>query len=194
MSEILAPDRKIEEGALLEGTKRTCYACSYAGMEPDSPTLICGHPDTGNGGWGLYIRKEPLDHCPDLREVQAASGEESGRVAQEVELSILVKPIEFVDEASRESLVSYDARRVRYFIERLRAGLPIDPISVESRAYQYRVCSPVGWGPPYVDDGHHRFVAAVLTKTERIPATFGGLVTTINWLTGKRNTLPPELR
>jgi hypothetical protein len=41
--------------------KKTCYACAHSGMEPDSPYLICGHSDLGT--FGLYVKKEPLEHC-----------------------------------------------------------------------------------------------------------------------------------
>jgi hypothetical protein len=40
---------------------KTCYACAYSYMEPDSPFLICGHPE--EGVFGTYLRKQPLEDC-----------------------------------------------------------------------------------------------------------------------------------
>lgn len=47
---------------------KTCKACSFCGSEPDEPFLICGHPDAGT--FGSYLRKEPLDHCPDFSKFE----------------------------------------------------------------------------------------------------------------------------
>jgi hypothetical protein len=47
---------------LLSKTKKTCRACAYSYMEPDSD-LTCGHPDSGT--FGLTLLKEPVHHCPD---------------------------------------------------------------------------------------------------------------------------------
>lgn len=49
-----------------------CHACSYAGMGPNDPYLVCGHPDAGV--MGTFIKKEPLDHCPDFSKFEQHPG------------------------------------------------------------------------------------------------------------------------
>jgi hypothetical protein len=44
-------------------SKPNCRACAHSYMEPDTG-LICGHKDAGL--FGLTIRSEPLDHCPEF--------------------------------------------------------------------------------------------------------------------------------
>jgi len=84
--------------------------------------------------------------------------------------------------------------RVRYFYELLQRRKWLDPIEVENRVHQYRICSPVTWGGPEILDGHHRFCAAVLARKRRVMADVYGLESTKNWLTGKLRRLPEELR
>lgn len=50
----------------------TCYACAYSYMEPDSPFLVCGHPDAGT--MGEFVKREPLGHCPDFCKFKQHSG------------------------------------------------------------------------------------------------------------------------
>lgn len=86
----------------------------------------------------------------------------------------------------------WDIGRVHHFVQVLERGDAIDPVSIESHVYGNGMAPP-SWGPPFVYDGHHRFAAAVLTKQETIAASFGGLVTTLNWLVGRRKNPPPEV-
>jgi len=104
-----------------------------------------------------------------------------------------VLPIDFVPETDRISVPNYDVRRIRTFLDEIREGKTLAPIDIENESSQYRITSPIRWGGPLIVDGHHRFVAAHLAGKEHIPATFGGLETTINWLTGKRKRIPEEL-
>lgn len=50
-----------------------CHACAHSYMEPDSPYLICGHKDTGRP-FGLFIKKEPLEHCPSYSKFEQHPG------------------------------------------------------------------------------------------------------------------------
>lgn len=83
----------------------------------------------------------------------------------------------------------WDLGRVHHFVQLLEARQELDPIVIDSRVYG------LSWGPPFVWDGHHRFVAAVLVRRRRILASCGGLVTSIEWLTGerRRDRRPPEI-
>lgn len=87
----------------------------------------------------------------------------------------------------------WDLGRVRHFVERVESGDVLDPIELESVSYQARPGSPLAWGPPGIMDGNHRLAAAAILGLERIPATFGGPLTTLKWLTGARRTPPPEV-
>jgi len=49
-----------------------CHACANSGMEPDADYLICGHPDAGPVG--KFIKKEPLDHCPNFSKFEQHPG------------------------------------------------------------------------------------------------------------------------
>lgn len=51
---------------------KTCMACSYCGMGPDDPYPVCGHPDAGQ--MGLFIKSEPLPHCPDFSKFKQHPG------------------------------------------------------------------------------------------------------------------------
>jgi len=89
--------------------------------------------------------------------------------------------------------VTYDLGRVHYFVQELKRGVPLDPIIVETTVFPTRAAGPPAWGPPHIEDGHHRFAAAVLTRQRTIPMKFGGLLTTRDWLTGARRNAPPEI-
>lgn len=102
------------------------------------------------------------------------------------------------EEAQRETdlpgLASgWDLGRIRWFVEEIERGAALDPIELESQSFQYRIGYPVVWGPPTVQDGNHRLAAAAIVGLERIPSTFGGPLTTLRWLEGKRKTPPPEV-
>ena len=81
----------------------------------------------------------------------------------------------------------YDIKRVRHFIDCINSGRGLDPISIDTYVHQYRVGSPIIWGLPIVEDGHHRFIAAVVAGKRRIAASVSGLVRHRDWLIG---TLP----
>jgi hypothetical protein len=87
---------------------------------------------------------------------------------------------------------TYDLGRVHFFMQQLGDGVQLDPIVVETTVYPTRGGSPA-WGPPHLEDGHHRFAAAVLARCRRIPMTFGGLLTTRDWLVGTTRQPPPEI-
>lgn len=82
---------------------------------------------------------------------------------------------------------AYDLGRVRFFVDQLRAGEEIDPIIIETSWLPGPTPIPLGM---FIDDGHHRFAAAVLLRRRRIPASCGGLLELIKWLTGERRSLP----
>lgn len=105
-----------------------------------------------------------------------------------LERVLRTQPVDFVpeDNAKRRSDL-YDLGRVHYFYKKLRGGGSVDPICVETEVpFGSRLGSPTSWGPPVIDDGHHRFAAAVLARKRRIPASFGGVVEQLEWLTGVR--------
>lgn len=81
----------------------------------------------------------------------------------------------------------YDIKRVRFFLEVLRAGRAVDPIVVDNDVRQPCLGSPVYWGTPFVDDGHHRFIAHVLLERDWMPAQLSGLVIHHEWLRGERD-------
>lgn len=90
------------------------------------------------------------------------------------------------------NVLAYDFGRVHFFMQRLKQGAKLDPIDVETSVYPTRG-GPPAWGIPHIEDGHHRFAAAVLAKCLRIPMRFGGVLTTRDWLVGKRRRKPPEI-
>jgi len=45
-----------------------CHACAHSGMGPEDLYLVCGHPDAGV--MGTFIKKEPLDHCPNFSKFE----------------------------------------------------------------------------------------------------------------------------
>ena len=104
-----------------------------------------------------------------------------------LERVLRAKPVpEFVrEEDPRRCRDSFNLGRVHHFYRMLRRGQKITPIEVETyvSSHSFSYCS---WGGPFVQDGHHRFAAAVLAHKRRIPVTFGGLVEQLRWLTGER--------
>lgn len=86
------------------------------------------------------------------------------------------------------SINRYDVGRIRYFMDELEAGRPIDAIRIDTEwSYAHWPYRPLG---AYVDDGHHRFMAAVFLRRRRIPAKVDGLVDLKEWLTGERQRWP----
>jgi hypothetical protein len=99
-------------------------------------------------------------------------------------------PCDYVKDEERRTYSDYDERRIAYFIEKGRQyGVDtFTPIEIDT-TWHGRWATP---GPPVVMDGHHRLGAAVYLAVKRIPASCGGLVTTIDWLTGKTDKFPDE--
>jgi hypothetical protein len=99
-------------------------------------------------------------------------------------------PIEYFDDNSRHSIPNYDSRRIAFFVEqgKNRGVDSFSPIEIDTKWYG-RMASP---GAPIVTDGHHRLAAAIYLGAERIPSSCGGLMTTIDWLTGKTDEFPNE--
>jgi hypothetical protein len=87
---------------------------------------------------------------------------------------------------------TYDFGRVHFFMRLLKQGRQLDPIVVETTVYPTRG-GPPAWGPPHIEDGHHRFAAAVLAKCRRIPMAFGGLLSSRDWLVGATRSPPTEI-
>jgi hypothetical protein len=88
----------------------------------------------------------------------------------------------------------YDLGRVRFFMQQFETSKPVDPIVIDQKVIARGWGCPPTWLGPIIDDGHHRFVAAVLLRKRRIPASVGGLVSLCDWLTGRRRTYPPEIQ
>lgn len=101
----------------------------------------------------------------------------------------------YVSAAWRSRSLIWNRGRVRYFYDMIICGEEIDPISIDSQCRQYRAGCPITWGGPFIDDGHHRFAAAILARKRKIRASLGGLVTTHRWLRGEvpLNRIPPEI-
>lgn len=85
----------------------------------------------------------------------------------------------------------YDIRRVRFFMDEILADRPIDPIFVDNEVTPMRWGGPIYWGMPFIDDGHHRFIAHVLLGCDWIPASLGGFGGHHEWLRGERNDFVP---
>ena len=71
--------------------------------------------------------------------------------------------------------------RIRFFVENPER---MDPISLDNEVYN-------GWfGRPIVVDGHHRLIAAAILRRRRILASYSGLLSTLDYLTGKTRKAP----
>ncbi len=91
-----------------------------------------------------------------------------------------VEPVaEYVDNKQVRSGL-WHVGRIRRFVENPSS----DPIEVDND------CHFGSFGPPIVIDGHHRLCAAVIRGDKRITASYSGLVSTLEWLKGKRKTCP----
>lgn len=84
-------------------------------------------------------------------------------------------------------VVAYDHGRVRYFADQLNLGVELDPIEIDNDC-GHQCIYPV----PLVLDGHHRLWAYNLVGREHIPATYGGRLDVLDYLTGRRAQLPTE--
>lgn len=81
----------------------------------------------------------------------------------------------------------YHLGRIHYFVQLLREGVELEPISIDNDCGEGRIL-PV----PVVCDGNHRFVAHILTGRATIRAHYSGREDLLRYLEGKRKTLPKE--
>lgn len=70
----------------------------------------------------------------------------------------------------------YHKRRIRLFLEQLRARVPLDPICVDNYSAEYPF--------PVVDDGNHRLIACMLAHQKYVPATYKGRQDILRYLKG----------
>lgn len=95
-----------------------------------------------------------------------------------------VQPLARFREETRRGLV-YHRRRVRHFVNELRAGRALDPIEVDN------VCGHnCIYAEPLLIDGNHRLLAHVIAGKERVPAIYSGRVDLLRYLEGKRKSRP----
>lgn len=81
----------------------------------------------------------------------------------------------------------YHRGRVRYFVDLLVSGHPLDPIEVGSDLPLKGVrITPV----VFIVDGHHRFLAHCYVKAQHILAEYKGRPDVLRYLEGKRKTCP----
>lgn len=95
------------------------------------------------------------------------------------------EPCQYEDDEDRPFFKNYDSRRIAYFVHN-----PIgwSPVSLDQ---DWHDGNPYG---PVLIDGHHRLGAAIRLGHSRIGASCGGTVTMIEWLQGKTQVMPEELR
>lgn len=84
--------------------------------------------------------------------------------------------------------VGYHAPRVLAFVFRLRAGEQLDPITFDNSFDRWSLTGLV------LIDGHHRLIAAAVTRHTTVSCSYSGRVDLLEWLEGKRRLRPPELR
>jgi len=84
---------------------------------------------------------------------------------------------------SKERIVSrrQHIARIRFFVENPSR---IDAIVLDNDTYNGHFYGPI------VVDGHHRLIAVSILRRRRIPASYSGLVSTLNYLTGKTRKAP----
>lgn len=82
---------------------------------------------------------------------------------------------------------AYNFGRVIHFINEIKAGKEIDPITLDCACINGHVLPD-----PLIIDGWHRFAAHVIAKAPIIRASFSGRVDLLKYLIGKRKTCPQE--
>lgn len=91
----------------------------------------------------------------------------------------------YEDEPFRSD--EYHLGRIRFFCDQITAEETIEPVEIDN------YFDPMGPSSGIVViDGHHRLIAADLTKLIKIPVCYAGLVDGIRWLTGRRRTIPED--
>ena len=73
--------------------------------------------------------------------------------------------------------------RIRFFVENPEK---MDPISLDHEVCKGCFC----FHGPIVVDGHHRLIAAAILRRRRILASYSGLLSTLDYLTGKTRKAP----
>jgi hypothetical protein len=85
------------------------------------------------------------------------------------------------------------AERIRYIAE--TPSIMEDPIEVDNRCGNQSFCpGPVLaiYPEPIITDGNHRFLAHVWKKLKTIPASYGGRVDLLEYLTGESEEMPVD--
>jgi hypothetical protein len=77
---------------------------------------------------------------------------------------------------------AYHKRRIRFFLERIRAREELEPICVANYSPKYPL--------PCVDDGNHRLIACILTHQKYVAATYEGRLDVLRYLEGRRAGFP----
>lgn len=81
----------------------------------------------------------------------------------------------------------YDWGRIAYFLEKISDGSELGPIEIDNDCANGNI-----YAQAVILDGCHRFAAAILAKQMCIPATYGGRIDLLEWLTGERATCPED--
>ena len=82
---------------------------------------------------------------------------------------------------------SYHQARIRFFLGELKAGKALDPIIVDNACAGGFI-----YPEPVLEDGHHRFAAAILFGAKKLAVHYGGRIDLLRYLQGRRKTRPQE--
>lgn len=115
-------------------------------------------------GGELSLKMEGRSPRPSLREVEAS-------------------PSVAYRDSHRD--LEYHLGRMAFFVAAFREGRSVDPVSVDNLCDGGRI-----YPQAILIDGHHRLAAASLLGEPLLPATYGGLVSLLDWLTGKTDEEP----
>lgn len=96
------------------------------------------------------------------------------------------EPASFQYENNRDT--EYHLGRLAFFVAAFREGASVEPLEID------KLCeNGLIYPQAILLDGHHRLAAAELIGKTRVPATYGGLVSVLEWLTGETDEEPEEL-
>lgn len=93
----------------------------------------------------------------------------------------------YIDDLDRPGSLEWDLGRIRFFVEEIDAGHPIDPVEIDNIVSHGRVAAE-----PDLLDGFHRFVASKIARAHTIPARYSGRVDLLDYLTGRTHQLPDD--
>jgi hypothetical protein len=79
---------------------------------------------------------------------------------------------------------SWHLGRVRHFVDLLLSGAKVEPIEVDN---EWSGTTPVG---PIIIDGHHRIVAHMIARKQRINIKYSGWTDFLDYMTGKTDSKP----